>query len=152
MENRDAETIDSIIAAFYETISGPAGPRDWDRERRLFAAGAILVPTGPIPGGPSNNKIEILDLDGYIASRSPYFAANDIFEREIARQTFLFGKVAHLLSAYEVRRKPETPILWRGVNSIQLFHDGKRWWVISVVWDNERPDNAMPDWATTASG
>ncbi len=147
MENNDAQSIDSVIAALYDTISGPAGPRDWERERGLFASGAILVPTGPIPGAARGAPIEVLDLEGYIASRSPYFAANDLFEREVARRAFRFGNIAHVLSAYEVRHRPETEVLWRGINSIDLFHDGERWWVVSIVWDNERPDNAMPDWA-----
>ena len=32
----------------------------------------------------------------------------------------------------------------RGINSIQLVRDGKRWWIASVVWDTERPDNPIP--------
>jgi hypothetical protein len=30
------------------------------------------------------------------------------------------------------------------INSIQLFHDGDRWWVMSVLWDNEREGNPLP--------
>ena len=32
----------------------------------------------------------------------------------------------------------------RGINSIQLYHDGARWWVVNVFWDSERADNAIP--------
>ena len=24
------------------------------------------------------------------------------------------------------------------------FFDGKRWWIASAIWDEERPDNPMP--------
>src|SRR5207249_6447509 len=42
----DVESIDAIIAATYDVISGPAGKRrDWDRERSLFYPGARLIPT-----------------------------------------------------------------------------------------------------------
>ena len=152
MQNRDGQTIDSLIAALYETISGPAGPRDWQRERGLFAKGAILLPAGPIPGtGAARSPAEILDVEGYIASRAPYFASNDLYEAEIARQTFRFGNTAHVLSAYAVRRRPDdAKPAWRGVNSIQLLHDGARWRIASIVWDNERPENPLPEWADRA--
>ena len=31
-----------------------------------------------------------------------------------------------------------------GINSIQVVNDGQRWWVASVVWDTERPNNPIP--------
>jgi hypothetical protein len=146
-DNADAQSIDAILRAVYETISGPAGPRDWDRERGLFAPGAILAPTRPHPEG-DGATAELFDLDGYIASRSPFFAENDFYEREIARQTFRFGNIAHVLSAYAAFRQPGDPEpLWRGINSLQLYYDGRRWWIVSILWDNERPDNPLPDWA-----
>ena len=50
-KREDVETVDAVIAALYETISGPAGPRDWERERHLFAPGAHLMPTRPRDDG-----------------------------------------------------------------------------------------------------
>jgi hypothetical protein len=136
----DVESIDGIVKAIYDVISGPAGTRDWDRERSLFLPGARLVPTRPLPEGGA--VAEVLDVEGYIASRTPMFAAQSVRETEIARQVFVFGNLAHVLSCYELRRSSPTdgelPVV-RGVNSIQLFHDGKRWWIASVIWDNERP-------------
>src|SRR6478609_3906954 len=41
----DVKSMDAIIAALYEVISGPAGQqRDWDRMRNLFVPGARLIP------------------------------------------------------------------------------------------------------------
>ncbi len=146
MEHPDTVSIDAVITAMYESISGFAGqPRDWERDRRLYVPGARLVPTRPLPGGGA--AADVFDLDGYIESRTPFFAENDFFEIEIARQEFRFGSVAHVLSAYEGRKAPEGEVIKRGINSIQLFHDGRRWWVVSILWDNERPDVAMPAWA-----
>jgi len=136
----DVESIDGIVAAIYDVISGPAGERDWDRERSLFLPGARLVPTRPLAEGGA--VAEVLDVEGYIASRAPIFAAQSVWETEIARQVFVFGNLAHVLSCYELRRSSpaggELPVV-RGVNSIQLFHDGRRWWIAAVIWDNERP-------------
>jgi hypothetical protein len=142
----DVESIDGILTAIYEVISGPAGARDWDRERSLFLAGARLVPTRLSPEGGA--MAEVFDVEGYIASRTPMFAEQDVWETEIARQVFVFGNFAHVLSSYELRRSSpgggELPVV-RGVNSIQLFNDGRRWWITAVIWDNERPGVAIPE-------
>ena len=42
----DVASIDAIIAAAYDSISGPAGQkRDWERERSLYYPDARLIPT-----------------------------------------------------------------------------------------------------------
>jgi hypothetical protein len=139
----DSGSIDAVVRALYEVISGPAGaPRDWSRERALLHPGARLIPTRLSPDG--RPLADVFDLDGYIASRSPMFEKDAFFESEIARETFVFGNIAHVLSAYELRRAPGEPPFLRGINSIQLFHDGRRWWVLSIAWDNERPGNPLP--------
>jgi hypothetical protein len=141
--DEDVASIDGIVRALYEVISGPAGaPRDWERERKLLFPGARLIPTRP---GPEGAIADVFDVEGYIASRSPLFEKNAFFETELARRTFVFGSIAHVLSAYELRRAPGEEPFVRGVNSIQLFHDGSRWWVLSIAWDNERPGNPLPD-------
>jgi hypothetical protein len=142
----DVASIDGIIRALYEVISGPAGvPRDWERERKLLIPGARLIPTRP---GPAGAVADVFDVEGYIASRSPLFEKDAFFETELARRTFVFGSIAHVLSAYELRRAPAEKPFLRGVNSIQLFYDGSRWWVLSIAWDNERPGNPLPDLKT----
>ncbi|MGH9317555.1 MAG: hypothetical protein ACRD1P_10660 [Thermoanaerobaculia bacterium] len=140
----DAASIDGIIRAIYEVISGPAGaPRDWERERKLFIPGGRLIPTRPRPEGGA--IADVFDLEGYIGSRSPMFEKDSFFETEVARRTFRFGHIAHVLSAYELRRSPGEKPFMRGINSLQLFHDGSRWWILSIAWDNERPGNPLPD-------
>jgi hypothetical protein len=142
--DEDVASIDGIVRALYEVISGPAGaPRDWERERKLFLPGARLVPTRPRSEGGA--IADVFDVDGYIASRSPLFEKDSFFESELSRRTFVFGSIAHVLSAYELRRAPGEKPFVRGINSIQLFHDGNRWWVLCIVWDNERPGNPLPD-------
>jgi hypothetical protein len=142
--NPDAVSIDAVIKALYESISGYAGePRQWERDRALYAPGALLIPMRPPDG--RGAAAEILDIDGYVKSRTPFFAATDFFEVEIARKEFHFGAMAHVLSAYEGRDAPNGKILKRGINSLQLFHDGERWWVASIMWDNEREGVSLPE-------
>jgi len=140
----DVATPDAIIGALYDVISGPAGQgRNWNRMRSLFAPGARLVPTGKRADGTSSMRT--LDVEGYITAAGPSLEAGGFFEREIGRRSERFGNVTHAFSAYESRRKADDgkPFA-RGINSIQLYHDGTRWWVVTVFWDSERADNPIP--------
>ena len=133
----------TLIDEFYATISGPAGPRDWSRERALFHPQARLMRTGVDEAG--RPWIRVMSVDEYVEDTTPFFAANDFHEIEVARRVDRFGNWAHARSVYEARRSPGDPeLLKRGVNSIQLFHDGERWRVVSVLWDNERPGLEVP--------
>ena len=148
MSNSDAVSIDSVIRAMYETISGAAGqPRQWERDRALHHPKALLIPARQAKGGPAGG---VFSYDEFVASRAPFLEANDFYEIEIARREFRFGAIAHVLSFYEARKAPGGELLRRGVNSIQLMHDGERWWVMSVLWDNEREGVRLPDLSSRA--
>jgi hypothetical protein len=68
------------------------------------------------------------------------------FEKEVARRTESFGNIAHVFSTYESRRKSDDAKPFaRGINSIQLMNDGKRWWIVTVFWQGEGPGNPLPE-------
>jgi len=139
----DVASVEAAVAALYDVISGPAGqPRDWDRFRRLFAPGARLVPAAPRPDGAAPVA---LTPDEYVERVSTRFVEAGFFEREIARRVERFGAIAHVFSTYEARRRADDPApMARGINSIQLLQHGGRWWIVTVMWDQERPDNSLP--------
>ena len=141
----DVASVDSIIAAVYDVISGPAGKkRDWDRMRSLFMPGARLIPTGPRPGGVYGSRV--LTLDEYIERSSGFFEKEGFYEREAARVTEQFGQIAHAFSTYESRHAPdEAKPFQRGINSIQLMNDGKRWWVVTIFWQGEDEKSPLPE-------
>ena len=139
----DVETLDSIMAATYASISGDAGqPRDWDRFRFLFHKDARLIPTGKNKEGVVSATV--LSPDDYIKRAEP-FLMKGFYEREIARRVEKYGNIVHVFSTYESRHKKDdkTPFA-RGINSFQLLNDGKRWWVMTIYWQGESPDNAIP--------
>lgn len=140
----DVASIDAIIATLYDVISGPAGrQRDWDRFRSLFVPGARLIPTGRTAQGEVRHRV--MTADEYATGIGPQLEAQGFFEREIGRSTERFGNIAHVFSAYDSKRTAADPQPFaRGINSIQLLHDGTRWWVVSIFWDSERPDNPIP--------
>jgi hypothetical protein len=146
----DVGSIDAIISASYDVISGPAGQkRDWDRERSLFFPGARLIPISAPSGSPNlSGKLmpQILDVEAYIARVEPYFEKEGFFEKEIARRTEQFGQIVHVWSTYESRHSPDDPHpFMRGINGIQLFYDGSRWWTLNIFWQQESPEHPVPE-------
>jgi hypothetical protein len=142
----DVASIDAIVTSAYNAISGPAGKkRDWDRERSLYYPGARLIPTAK-PGANDGLAPQILDVEGFIARVEPYFAEHGFFEKEIARRTEQFGHIAQVWSTYESRHNADDPEPFvRGINSIQLFYDGNRWWIVNIYWQQESAEDPIPE-------
>ena len=141
----DVASIDAIIAAVYDVISGPVGKkREWDRMRSLFLPGARLIPTGPRPTGGYGSRV--LAVDDYIERSRPFFEKEGFYEKEASRQTEMFGNIAHVFSTYESRHGPDdAKPFQRGINSMQLMNDGKRWWVVTIFWQGEDEKNPLPE-------
>lgn len=148
MNTDDGASIDAIIRAAYDVISGPAGqPRDWERERSLFLPGARLIPTA-VKAGDNQSDLapQILDVESYIARVEPLFREKGFYETEVARRTEQFGRIAHVWSTYESRYTQEDaqPFM-RGINSFQLFNDGTRWWIVTIYWQHESASHSIPE-------
>jgi len=141
----DVESIDAIVTALYDVISGPAGPRDWARDRTLYHPDAGWhMPVGARRDGEDGTMLRVLDLDGYQAQAGAWFEENAFFEVEVARRVEIFGHIAQVFSTYESRHTPDGEPFARGINSIQLMNDGTRWWVVSILWDTEHDDQPLP--------
>ena len=138
----DVKSIDSILAAVYNVISGPAGERDWNRFRSLFLPGATLTSAGKDREG--NIHVRPRTVEGYVTGAGGYFAQHGFFENPIVSRVQTFGNVAQVFCSYESRGAAGAAPFARGINSFQLAHDGKRWWIVSILWDEERPDNPLP--------
>lgn len=138
----DVSSIDGVMKAFYEVISGPAGqPRQWSRDRTLYIPDIRFVAMSEKSGQPVAN---IASHQQFVDYADPVLVKDGFYESEIHRVTQKFGNIAHVFSTYESRQKADGPVIARGINSVELFYDGKRWWVASNIWDDERPDNPLP--------
>ena len=141
----DVASIDAIMKSVYDVISGDAGQkRDWDRFRSLFHKDARLIPSGK---NPTTGVVgaRVLSAEEYVTRASATMEKDGFFEREIARKTDVYGNIAQVFSTYESFHKKDdkTPFA-RGINSFQLLNDGKRWWVITIYWQGETPENPIP--------
>ena len=140
----DVESIDAIMTAVYDVISGDAGvARDWDRFRSLFAEGATLSAVGRRQDGTVVRNV--MTPDSYIERNGTFLETNGFHEVEIHRVAEQYGLIAHAFSTYESRRLATDPEPFtRGINSFQLMNDGARWYVVSIYWQGESPQFPIP--------
>ena len=131
----DVESLDAILAALYDVISGPAGQaRDWDRMRSLFTPNARLIPIGGQRDA-STKLARFLTVEDYVTRAGPFLEQNGFFESEIGRVAERYEHLAHVFSAYDSRHTAEdVEPFARGINSIQLMWDGERWWIANIMW------------------
>jgi hypothetical protein len=138
----DVKSIESILAALYDVISGPPGERDWNRFRSLFMPNARLTSAEKSPDGVV--RVRPNSVEDYVRLGGGYFLKNGFFENPIVSRVQTFGNVAQVFSSYESRHAPGEAPFARGINSFQMAFDGKRWWVVNILWDEERPHNPLP--------
>ncbi|MCB0566903.1 MAG: hypothetical protein KDD01_21260, partial [Phaeodactylibacter sp.] len=82
----DVESVDAIITALYDVISGPAGQeRDWDRLRSLFTREARLMNVYQNQDGLTG--MLTMTVEDYIKRVERPFQEKGFFERELSRQT-----------------------------------------------------------------
>lgn len=144
----DVESIDAIMTAVYEVISGEAGEaRDWDRFMSLFIPEARLIPSGRNPQG--QHGYAVWSPQQYVETVGPQLEENGFFENEAYRVTERWADIAHVFSTYNSYHTAADmeagDHFQRGINSFQLMFDGERWWVVSIFWEAEAPDRPIPD-------
>ncbi len=138
----DVNSKEGLLRAMYDVISGPAGDRDWKRLRSLFLPQARLTRAGKNPDG--SVTVNLMNVDEFIQLASNVFQSEGFYEKAIVNRVQTFGNVAQVFSSYESRPAPGEKPFDRGINSVQLLNDGKRWWILSILWDKERADNPLP--------
>ena len=146
----DVATLDGIIRAYYEVVSGPAGaPADRARDEFLHHADAHIAFSGiGDDGRPFLRTMTLAEYHDRFGGprREPFY------EWEIHRVTQRFGNIAHVWSTYITSTRPDGPPVSRGINSIQLYHDGTRWWITGWLFDTEREGNRLPAEFLPAAG
>jgi hypothetical protein len=146
----DVDTVDHLIASLYDVISGTAGQRDWDRFRALFLPEgrlAVVVPESAATKDAQARKgdADFLTPDMFAQRDDPYFKTHGFFERSIANRVEEFGNLVEVWSTYESRNaKDDAQPFSRGINSVQIVHAHGRFWIASLLFDDERPGLTLP--------
>lgn len=138
----DVESVDAIVTALYDVISGAKDEeRDWDRFRSLMYPGAVLLPNYPEQDeGPRPMSVE-----EFVEWAKQSVREQGFHESELDRTVQRYGPVVNVFSTYVTRRAPDEEPFVRGINSIQLVHDGERWWVAHIAWTDEREAGPIPE-------
>ena len=140
---KDVQSLDAMVAAIYDVISGPPGARDWGRFQSLFAKDARLIAVRvPKEGKPA---LAVMTPKDYEDRAEKYFLEHGFFEHELSRKTDSFGAMTHIYTTYESRETKDGKPIDRGINSMEFFFDGERWWCVEIYWDAERPGNPIPE-------
>ena len=139
----DVSSVDAVLVALYDVISGPAGhPRDWNRFRSLFIPDARLIPTRHAKSG--NDADVVPYTPEQYQERATPLLDKGFFEHGIHNTTESFGNIVHVFSTYESRHTKDEKPFQRGINSIQLLKDGDRYWIVTILWDGETPATPIP--------
>jgi hypothetical protein len=140
----DVGSIESIVTADYESISGGVGvARQWSRDLTLYDPNARFFEASTDPKThavttwtPSQQQ--------YTDATDGQFVKTGFTEREVAHKIFRYGNIATVVSSYEGRLASSDKLVAQGVNVYQLYFDGKRWWISSVSWDGNLDPSAIP--------
>jgi len=139
----DVASIDGIIKAFYDVISGPAGqPRQWGRDRTLYIPDVRFVSMSL--GKDGRPRAQVMSHQQFVDRSDAGLVKQGFYERELGRSTRSFGNVTQVMSSYEMRQQADGPVIGRGVNLLQLYYDGSRWWIAAAQWDDEREGLKIP--------
>ena len=139
----DVGSIDAVVRAVYEAVSfgDGAGP-DGGRLGSLCSAHARLSRVH----AEGVDDMSVADFVARVGRRIRETGLNSFVERELFRRTEVFSGIAHVFTTYESRTDHDGSgeLLYRGINSIQLRHDGRRWWILTILWTDEREDSPIP--------
>ena len=138
----DVKTLDGLLRAYYEVVSGPAGSAP-DRARDEFLHHPDALIAVPARDSTGAERLTTMSLAGYY-ERSGAVRTEPFYEWEIHRVVERFGMIAHVWSTYVSSDRPDGSPHTRGINSIQLYFDGTRWWVMGWIYDREGPGTPLP--------
>jgi hypothetical protein len=140
----DVRSMDAIMHAYYDVLSGPAGNRDWNRFYSLFVPGGRLIETDR-PAADSTPRTVVLTPQGFAQQVGPYLAKHALYAKEIGHSVDTFGAITQRFSTFaELDAASDATPSGRGIYSAQLFNDGKRWYIVTLYWDHESSGIAIP--------
>ena len=143
MSEPDFSSLDVLFDALYSSISGPPGGQDFELSRSIHHPDARLVRTGVDSSG--KPTLISFSVDSYEENVRGLLGDMHFYEIETARRTVRFGNVAQAFSTYEARDRPEGGRLIKsGMNFAHLYNDGHRWWLMHLIWDDEREGVEVP--------
>jgi hypothetical protein len=127
-------TLDGILKAYYDVVSVKKGQKvSYERDSLLHIAGVRVASAGIDVAG--NPTIHYTSLKEYHKESDAYMEKNGFYEHETVRTVQNIRNIYHVWSSYESRYTPDGKVIAQGVNSIELYFDGKRFWILGWFYD-----------------
>jgi hypothetical protein len=136
-------TLDGIIKAYYEVVTVKKGEKiSFERDSLLHVPNASV---GMAQKGKDGKvKLRLITLKQFHQNSDALLEKDGFYEKEISRKVENFGAIYHVWSTYETKNVADGPVIERGINSIQLYFDGTRFWILSWVFDEEAKEQPIP--------
>ena len=136
-------TLDGIIKAYYDVVTVKKGEKvSYERDSLLHVVNASV---GMVEKGKDGKvRVRLITLKQFHQNSDAYLEKDGFYEKEISRKVENFGAIYHVWSTYESRNVADGPVIERGINSIELYFDGTRFWILSWVFDNESKEQPIP--------
>ena len=140
----DVSSIDGMIKAYYEVVSGPAEKqREWGRDATLYVPGMRFNIFSRDKQG--RTTVRSVSHQEFVNESDAAMKGKPFYEREIHRITHRAVDVAHVLCTAEQRFAPDGPVQASGVDSLELYWDGARWWIVNAnLWEMEKGGKPLP--------
>lgn len=134
---KDVTSIDAIINAYYDVVSGSSSdPWEFERDKYIHSKNAVITRFDD----KGNSESHALEAEYIPMGLSP---KEDFYEKELKRIVSNYGNMAQVWSAFEIRTDPETESNIRGLNSIQLHYENGRWFIDSWTCEMETEKSSV---------
>jgi len=139
----NVSTLNGIMKAYYDVVTVKKGGKiSYERDSLIHWPNVSVGSAGVNKNG--KPAFYYMSLKEYHRRADPFLEKDGFYEREISRKVERFGSIYHVWSTYESRNVPGASILERGINSVELFNDGTRFWILGWFFDSERKGNPIP--------
>ncbi|WP_018476386.1 hypothetical protein [Pontibacter roseus] len=139
----DVATIEAITAAGLKIISGPKGQkRDMEQFKALFLPDAQM---GGVFHRGDSSFVRITTVAQFAERNGPFYEQNGFYESQLGLRIERFGNLATAFQTYDTRYTPQGKVEARGVNTYQLVYDKGRWWIASLLFTPETPQQPIPE-------
>ena len=142
----DLSTVNGIIHSLYDVISGPVGQeRNWNDFRGLFAENARMFIA--VPDNDSGTVLKSITPEEYAQRNQTRLSDIGFNEDELYRITNTYGAGTQVFSTYESHftNKNGEEEITKGINNIQLYFDGERYFIVSIFWDANAKNIEVPE-------
>lgn len=139
----NVSTLDGIMKAYYDVVTVAKGGKVYYQRDSLIHWPNVNVGSASI-GKNGKPVFRYMSLKEYHKHSDAYMEKDGFYEREISRKVEKFGTIYHVWSTYESRNSPTGPVIERGINSVELYCDGTRFWILGWFFDSENKDNPIP--------